>query len=92
MHFFKRPLTRGFTRSWYQLTLDKHAQVICWDAGHCWRAKIIGTSPSNALVTTEGGTPREALRKLERKTMASVKALVKTFAIVFRALGAFKAK
>lgn len=85
MHFFKRPLSRLDT--YYILLVDKNAMVMCWDDGKCWRATLSGARTSGSLVSTTGRTPREALRKLEKKTIKAVKAFVSTFALVFREMG-----
>ncbi len=86
MHFFKRPLRR--LDSYYILVFNESAMAICWEDGEYWRASLIGSQTNGAIVSTLGRTPREALRKLEKKTLKAVKAFVSTFALVFREMGA----
>lgn len=85
MHFFGKQLV--YNGSYYHWNLDKNAMVICWDDGKRWSAKLAGSSLTSSWVVATGKTPREALRKLERKTLSTIRQLVKTFAVAFRELG-----
>jgi len=84
MHFFKRQLTRLDT--YYILIMNKNAVVVCFQDGDYWVAHM-NISAHGSLCVARGRTPREALRKLEKKTTRAVQAFVSTFASVFREVG-----
>ncbi len=75
----------------YALDMAKGVTVCCWladlSARNQWTAKIVGTVPTNDIVLADGRTAQEACRRLERKTLTTIKALVATFARAFQQLG-----
>jgi hypothetical protein len=88
MVFFKRQLSRIDT--YYVLLFNEHAMVTCWeDAEGRWRAGLSGARANGSLVTASGRTPREALRKLEKKTIKAIQTFVSTFAVALREAGVF---
>jgi len=90
MRFFKQELSRVDT--YYVLLMNEHAMVVCWDDGERWRATLSGVRSNGALVESTGRTPREALRRLEAKTITAIKLFVSTFAAAFREAGLFVRK
>ena len=85
MVFFKQPLSRLDT--YYVLLFNEDAMVMCWDDGERWRASLMGAKTNGTIVSATGRTPREALRRLEQKTLVAIRGFVSTFALVFREAG-----
>lgn len=75
----------------HQLEMSKGVTVCCWVTDITpkreWTAKIVGDIPSSDIVIASGRTAQEACSRLERKTLATIKTLVATFARAFQQLG-----
>jgi hypothetical protein len=83
--FYGRPLANNGV--YWALRLDKNATVVCWADGKSWTARINGSYADVAIVFARGRTRSEALRKLERKTLRTVREFVRVFAPVFAQVG-----